>query len=639
MNKKRYIIVIVLLIFLGLTIFAFANPGKDNELEGTNPGTQEEQGSSEEDKKQEEINTNTVVKKDNSYDLALEAVIDAEVKLDEESYNKALELVEKVKQNKKKELEERLEAVKEALDVAALVKSLEEKATSAASIEDMDVAREYRNSEDIINRVSNLSNEELKTSLTEKLTSLALLLDDTEAPKINIEDEAILAENTKVLVEDENQFTLTLKKDGSDIEEEIENQTELTDGVYTLTVIDKAFNETTVSFIIDTTDPMISGLDEDYTDQDVTLTVSDENLNTVTINDVEQTHEGKTFVYDLLEEGEFTVVATDIAGNTVTDTIVVDKTAPVFTTVGNGLQYDSSVKVEVEDLTLKEIQLYSYNDSTTVTIENGYEITEDGTYAITAIDSLGKETKVYVEIDTTDPIIGGLDLYYTDQDVTLTVSDKNLNTVTINDVGQTHDGKTFTVVLDEEVEFVVVATDKAGNTVTDTVIVDKTAPIFTELKDGEHYNQITVDVEDLTLTKITLFDGETTEEVANGYEITEEGTYTITAIDALGKETAVTVTLDTTAPTLTTDFDIDFDVDFDFNTGLDIDIIVTQKIIADEEVRILDTELGLDTEYATEFDVSFSVKDIADLQGHTITVEDRAGNIQTIDNIYIPVSE
>lgn len=106
------------------------------------------------------------------------------------------------------------------------------------------------------------------------------------------------------------------------------------------------------------------------------------------------------FIY---KESIYLLTAIDKAGNKTSIYVAVDKTNPVFTTVKNGHQYNKDIEIKVEDLKVKTIELYSYNDKTTKTIENGYVLKEEGTYAITATDYAGRSTKVYVTIDKTKP--------------------------------------------------------------------------------------------------------------------------------------------------------------------------------------------------------------------------------------------
>ena len=107
----------------------------------------------------------------------------------------------------------------------------------------------------------------------------------------------------------------------------------------------------------------------------------------------------------LTKESIYLLTAIDKAGNETSIYVAVDKTAPVFTTVKNGHQYNKDIEIKVEDLKVKTIELYSYNDKTTKTIENGYVLKEEGTYAITATDYAGRSTKVYVTIDKTKPVL------------------------------------------------------------------------------------------------------------------------------------------------------------------------------------------------------------------------------------------
>lgn len=509
-GKKKYVIAVVLFIFLGLMIFTFANPsdedkklkgdGKDKVEEKTNTtdddndnkkpvigdNLQANNNEGNENNRVQQNNTTPVVTVDNSYELALKAVINAEDKIDEDSYYNAVDLVNRVtNQSQKEELETRLEEVKDGIDAKTLVEMLENKVQTSQNKDNMNSARDYRKDEEIINKVNSLSNEELKQSLQERLDALATLLDDTKSPTINIEDGAVLATTTKLSIEDANDFVITLKENGAQDAKEIANGEELGEGVYELTVVDTAFNEETITFTI-------------------------------------------------------------------------DLTAPSFN-VTSGTHSTTDMSISIDDVTLDYVEVYN-QDTKTKTIEknNEFTLSDEATYRLTAYDKAGHKTTVWVAIDKTNPTVSGVEnnKYYK-KDVEVTIEDKFLAKVLVNGeeqqgiktTGANNEGKTLVVKFSQEGTYTIVATDKVGNTTTITFTIDKTKPVIAGVEDGKYYNtDVTPVVEEANFKNATLkLNGEHMKSYKVGDALTKEGTYTLVVTDlAMNKSKTVTFVIDKT---------------------------------------------------------------------------------------------
>lgn len=275
MNRKRYLIIIALIIFLFLALFTFASPFNDGE-ESKKPieeiednaikEVQKEQEETEQDEEEivatPEYNSHGVTinkpekeeikEEDLSYELALKAVEKVEITLSNSDFEKAYDLVLKVStEDKKSKLLDRVSVVKEIIDLTDIINTLVDNVNAAKSKEDMNSARNYAVKNDIAKRLNNLSNEIIKELLIDKLETIANLLDDVNVPTINIEGGAILDSNTIIEVEDENKVTIILNG------KEIENNYEVSDGVYELVVKDESFNEVKIKFTIDTIAPEI----------------------------------------------------------------------------------------------------------------------------------------------------------------------------------------------------------------------------------------------------------------------------------------------------------------------------------------------------------------------------------------------
>lgn len=503
-GKKKYIIAIVLFIFIGLMLFTFANPSGDDDSKRLENGDQsdvEDDDSGREDDGQDDdtitddeedetidnvINTIPVV--DNSYELALQAVINAEEKLDEESYNTALDLVNNVTDNRKEELSDRLEEVKNSIDAIALVEQLESKVNTSANKDDMNDARDFRADEEIIEKVAALQSANLKSDLQATLDELAKLLNDENEPEINIKDGAILSSKTKIEVEDENEVTITVQNDGSTDSIERPNGYEVEEGKYSLTVVDAAFNEVTITFTVDYSDPAFN--------------------------------------------------------------------------IASGTHSDSDINVVISDLSFDYVEIYNQDENTKVLeTKDEFVLTSEATYRLTAYDKLGNETVIWVAIDKEDPTIDatgtGVGTYFRD-DVTLTVFDKFLTEVKVNDdvytVGDftsvaNNENRTFKKVYTEPGVYDVVAKDKFGHEAEYTFTIDKTIPSVNVKNGGYYKDPITLEITEEYLHKaeLTLPNGEKVT-VNSGYVIDEQGKYSLKVRDKAYNVLEISFIVDFEAP-------------------------------------------------------------------------------------------
>lgn len=713
-DKKKVIIAAIVFIFLGLVVFSFANSGNNEDPETNNPPEQQEQDeqkNQEEDNEKEEETVKPVVSKD-YYEDALAAVIKAEEELEITSYEAALKLVAKVKSSKKAGLDNRLVEVKNSIDAKEVVKTLSEMVSSALDKEDMEEARTYRTEQDVLEKVESLLNETLKGDLQKELEALAKLLDDVNSPVVNIEDGAILSEKTEIIVEDANEFILELQKDEEE-SKKIDNNYELTEeGVYTLTLTDKAFNSYTIKFTLDLSNPIFNIEDGIYSNKDINVEISDLTFDYVEIQkDLEEATKNTENKFTLTEEGVYKLTAYDKALHSATITVTVDKTAPVITlkeyltnvegvVVEPGV-FEYSVTAFVEDTNIDTIKLNNedfvsgteikdensytlvgidkagnitavnftvdteaptveidgeeYKDTVedtlyynkaitpvitdqsleTVILNNeeyvlGTEISEDGTYTLTATDSYGRTTTMTIVIDKTLPVIT-LKKYTLDgsgevltpgmheYSVIALVDDANIDTVKLNDI----DYVSGTEIKDEN-SYVLVVTDKAGNSVTVEFAVDTDAPAIGI--DGTNYRgernetvyinkSFIPEIIDQSLETVTL----NGEEYVLGTELTEEGTYTFVATDSHGRTTTLTVIVDKTLPVVTLK---KYTKD---NKGKEVvPGVYNFSLVAFAEDTYLDTVKLNDEDYVLGTEIGAR-------KSYTLVVTDKAGNSTTIE--------
>ena len=382
---------------------------------------------------------------------------------------------------------------------------------------------------------------------------------------------------------------------------------------------DEAYNESIITFIVDKTAPKFVNLKNGvYYQDDIKVTVLDDNLDKITAKVYIDNYKVVQIENNskLTKESIYYLTAVDKAGNTTSIYVAVDKTNPIFKNIQNGHVYNKDILVDVEDLKLKELTVYSYNDKVTKKVENKTLLTEEGKYRLTAVDYAGRKTTIYVEIDKTLPEITGFeDGFYNNKNEIVYVKDTTLKTVTINGKEQTHDGKSFTKKLTKEGTYTVVAIDRAGNKTEKTVTIDKTAPKFINLLNGHIYNKINVNVEDKNLDKIKLYsyNDKTTKEINNNTEILEDGTYKITAIDKAGNEYGIYVTLDTKTPIVEV-------IKSNNDKSTNKDVVVTIK--ANETVSV---------EGFTKVDDKTYEKTFTQNGKHTVLVKDIAGNSTVVN--------
>lgn len=443
MNKKKAgLLIILLFLIIGLGSFVFANPDNQENLEEREIEGRDRNGSDSEDNRENEESesdtlltaetdnevgnnnqngnntlfgnngfTNTPNTSDNQgtveYDYyadALKAVQNAESSLGQGDVDYAASLVDRVtNQSQKDELNSRLEAVQDIIDVTALIERLENMVTNSTNRDDILESIDYRNDEKIEELVNNLVSGTAKDNLVDRLETVNKILNDNKVPVISgIDNNSFTSSDVSLTITDTNEVTTTVTLNDNEVDY---TDTFTDEGTYVVTVVDAAFNETTLTFTIDRTLPSITGFEDGfYNNKTEIVYVRDTNLETVTINGTEYEHDGKYFEKKLTADGVYTVVATDKAGNTATKTVTIDKTAPVITGVENGKRYTSSVTPVITDANLVSVTLNGEE------FTSGTTISEKGEYTLIATDITGNKTivefsitKIYTSIELTAP--------------------------------------------------------------------------------------------------------------------------------------------------------------------------------------------------------------------------------------------
>ena len=443
-GKKKYF-ALVLFLFLGLMIFTFANPAEEEkEFQNSDKDQSEtvsdrrEETNDEEDTNEQEgqqnvlnvVTDNNQVNNqqnvvDNSLRDALAAVEKAEGTYTQEDLDAAKDLVNNVTDTTEKgKLEDRLEEVEAGIAVLALLEDLEKQVEDAEEKAHMTDATAYRDDNEIANKIEALNNETVKETLAKRLTTVSKLLDDNAAPVASVEAKAY-NNHVEITAEDEagNPFKMYLTK-GNGKEKEITSGDKTTsEGVYTLRLIDEAFNEQTVTFTVDTTAPALKDLTSGAHYPKITLTVEDLTKTKIEVTNMDKNE--TTEVEDgtkLTEDATYKVILTDEAGNTAEYWLAIDSLKPTisvkdevveenvyinentevkvfdkFLTNVSITYEDTKAKKTIEEFTRVDFTVGEINENFTLT----YELTKVGTYTITGTDKYGNEKTVKVTYDKT----------------------------------------------------------------------------------------------------------------------------------------------------------------------------------------------------------------------------------------------
>jgi hypothetical protein len=283
------------------------------------------------------------------------------------------------------------------------------------------------------------------------------------------------------------------------------------DGVYLLVVTDLASNITTVTFTIDTIDPIVTGvIDGTYYNVTVSPTF---NEGSATLNGAPYTS-GTPITAD----GNYELIVTDLANNVTTVQFVVDKTPPNVTGVEDNSYYNNDRTITFNEGSAT-LNLAAFTSGTIVSAED--------TYVLVVTDLAGNVTTVNFVIDKTPPNVSGVvdnTHYNTNRTITFDEGSATLNLAAF----------TSGTIVSAEDTYVLVVTDLAGNVTTVNFVVDKTPPVITIAP----YEAV------LPVSSVTV-NASVNEGSLNttSWLFTANGSYTFTATDLAGNTSERTVTI------------------------------------------------------------------------------------------------
>jgi hypothetical protein len=250
-----------------------------------------------------------------TYEEVLEAVKKAEVTLDTEDIKKAEELLETLKNSdEKNELKNRLEIIKKEKNLMEKVEALEKMIKNAKEKNDLIIIEEKANITALRNEVISLPDNFEKGDLLKRIEKIEAVLNDKIAPILSGIINNTITNQAVVITIDDYNATIMLNGDITTIDEINEMTKNKVNQEYHIVAIDQSFNESTLTFTIDTVLPTAEiEYSHDLTlktNQEIKATLKNANKDiTITNND------GKDF-YTFQENGEFIFEITDVAGNT-----------------------------------------------------------------------------------------------------------------------------------------------------------------------------------------------------------------------------------------------------------------------------------------------------------------------------------
>ena len=331
-----------------------------------------------------------------------------------------------------------------------------------------------------------------------------------------------------------------------------------TNGKYSVEIEDLAGNKTTVNYEvkrIDRINPIITGIiDNEIYDSSVTYGIIEQSISQIIIDGT--IYNEKNAPNPITGDGVHTIKVIDKAGNESDEiTFIIDTNPPRIEINGSAPEdfYNESATIVAIDDNLESLEVYMTILGRDVKV--GTTVKIDGSYKVIAIDKAGNKTEITFEIDTINPIISlnnfiALPMY--NKDVTITAIEKNIDTIVVTKNSIAIDSFVIGDTVTEEGIYVVVVTDKAGNSSTVTFEIDKSIPIVkindSEVSDGdtiicqEAFIEFNEGIGVFGKNLINL------RSISSGTTKTEEGTFTLVVTDMAGNFITVTVIIDKTTP-------------------------------------------------------------------------------------------
>lgn len=404
------------------------------------------------------------------------------------------------------------------------------------------------------------------TDIAENFITLKLIIDKT-APKVDIvsesgkpmDDKSVINEAFRLNCE-EADAVLTYSFNGSKnmpYGGEWLNEP----GAYTYTATDRIGNSISGEMTFDievkfAIDGKYTIFDDCYYSNSWLLVLPKEEMSSFTIES-----ENGTFAdidKRITAEGSYSVSLTDIAGNTVILVVIIDKTAPqlkIVTASGNeltgGAVNEAFTAICEEAGATIEISV----DNGKYILYDGSQISDEGLYSFRITDRIGNsaESSVLINYSVMYEVQGAQQfkngIYYSSSWLQITPQ-KDIAAFTIIDsFGKQYDTSKR---LTEEGEYIARLTDSAGNEIELSLVIDKTAPKLTvytesgqEIESGATTNEkLKIECAEENV-KLQYSYSKSDFSDYTGEWLSEQGKYTVTAVDFLGNKLEIIFYIDT----------------------------------------------------------------------------------------------
>lgn len=388
------------------------------------------------------------------------------------------------------------------------------------------------------------------------------------------------------------------------------------EGKYVLEVTDKAGNKKSLSFTIDKTTPVISGVEDNaFYREDVAPTFNEGTANITFRNYDTDEYDYREFKNGdkLTKDGSYELYVYDAADNITRVNFVIGKNYPIMSGLENNGKYKDYVTPVF------------YDGKATLNgkpFANGTSISDEGSYVLVLKDYKGEITNYNFTIDRTPPVIKG-------------VSDNEVYsesvTPTFNEGEATLNGKTFKngTTITENGDYTLIVTDNTGNQKSVTFKINKpatpTTPIVPTANDINSTSTSIVGKADanvnITVKNGSKIIGSSTTDTLGNYKVSipkqASGTkLSITATNSFNKTSnpKEIVVKDGTKPTISS-------IPHDF-------IAINSKF---------DPKVGVTAKDDVDGDVTKNIKVSGDLNIHkvgwytlTYSVSDKAGNTEVV---------
>jgi len=277
-------------------------------------------------------------------------------------------------------------------------------------------------------------------------------------------------------------------------------------------------------------------------------------------------------------QGQNTVTAYDVAGNTTSYTFTYDSDVPTvrvnlnraaYVASGDSVRSASVPEIEAFDKTLTKIEITKKSDGAyvtawtnvvqNVTTRKGISWVGQGTYLIRAYDDAGLVSAPFeLTIDNTAPTAtfgfsnnNGNAVTNQDVTVTMTASEPIQTPADWTKVDATHFTRTYSA----NGKYSVIVTDLAGNVSGEQKYevkrIDKVAPVVTGVAaNGVYRGDVTFNVNDQNFNKLYVNDAQVATTHPGGWDyvpanvLSGNGTYNVKVTDKGGNETFLTIQID-----------------------------------------------------------------------------------------------